>query len=298
MRQLKQFPLGILLLAFGAFVLTGCQSQSTNARHKVVIAIPPDIPDVPPKEAENKAPEKPNVSADAFQDIRLLDHTSANEELRQLISGFISDKVIDPAQLGPMFRPTEPVTLGLFSQWLQEIMLSPKNNRPDFSLPLLTENQPESPWVELLNYLRMQTSAKKPTGNSVSPQTSNLSPLPIRPQDFQRNISREELCLLYTLLTQQYEAAQNFDPHPAASNNTPDNQASVSLKPDTQLKGFQDANQISPWAKKYVVVAYHRGIMDVLWHIPRPQADFSPFLYPQRLVTRAEALKFLRISFP
>lgn len=99
-------------------------------------------------------------------------------------------------------------------------------------------------------------------------------------------VSREMLCYLYARLSRQQNKAKRLT---AADIE----QASSGKSKIYSLQNIQDRSNISPWAAKYVALAYQDGFLKNVFGLTPTAMVNGQGLQPKKAVTRSEAITFL-----
>lgn len=290
--------------------LSACAMFPTDANKQsdiTTIASPPNIPS-PPNTQNAGDPDSPQARL-AYQDIIDLETTllkaqrdedeTAQTEQRKLkdrqqlalvhaVQEGIRRQILTPppyrAHRPSYFEADKPVLYKDFYTWALGFAGAGENHPLDLNLKqrdtgsALSEPSEETEEGALLAGDPLAASGitlpyTPPAGGGPTLSAESL-------------ISRETLCLFYTQLSAQQDKAQNL-PVEAVDAANPG-------KSDVyRLSAFSDADQISPWAKKYVATAYKDNLPKTAFGL-RPTALVNgQGLQPQKALTRGEALLFL-----
>lgn len=99
-------------------------------------------------------------------------------------------------------------------------------------------------------------------------------------------LTRETFCWAYVYITNQQNMAEHLRRDDVLAMNPVHNEVYA-------LSEFQDFQQISPWAQKYVAVAYRDNVLKSLFGLTPGQMVNMKGFSPQQPVTRGEVLRFL-----
>jgi len=275
------WPLTVILTLF-----CGCTEKTVTDK----IAWPPDIPS---PQVETVSPIAGNPAADRlmFLDIIALErqfsevtHPDEEGERAMVLVHAIEDAVQHnvfkdkikpkPPETGnmetevtpdagkpsapPEFRPLSPVNYGDFYQWA----LAYREPDPDS----MTAEPP--PPLDLTY--------------SIAVDETQIGPATI--------VTREVFGVLYTLISHQRSRALGLS-EGDMMNMSPNN------NPAYAYSELQDFTVISPWAKKFVGVAYQDGMYQKVFGLTPGKLVMSQGLAPQKAMTRAEAIVFLSQFF-
>lgn len=276
----------ICSLALGLVLLWGCGEKQVVGK----IAWPPDIPS-PQVEAVTAPAGNPSNQRLFFLDIialekQFVDVTHPDEEgeralaLVHAIEDAVSHRVFKdkvkpkPPETGnmetevtpdagkpappPEFHPLSPVNYGDFYQWA----LAYREPDPD---SMSTEAPPQLD----LTY-------------SIAVDETQIGPATI--------VTREVFGVLYTLMSHQRSRALGLSDGDMM-NMTPNNNQAYAYSE------IQDFSVISPWAKKFVGVAYQDGMYQKVFNLSPGKLVMSQGLAPQKAMTRGEAIVFLSQYF-
>jgi hypothetical protein len=250
---------------------------------------PPLIPS--PPEASAVIETKAACRIANFSDMEEIHNFSPN--LAQAVATALSMGVLKPATAQSQFEPEHPITYGEFRQWAND-------------------------YQEAINALNQAATDAAP--NSPPPAAGPLTPPPaiaahlgnstMLPAEMlwgshgvreQSPLTRESLCALAVFLNGQDATARKLNPtqietaQPSQdSGNTP---TEGSESTEGSLSQLSDYAQVSPWALKYVAVAYKNDWFQPLFNLSTAQITTAEGLHPSQIVTRGEAMLLLDLLY-
>jgi hypothetical protein len=278
-----------LFLGFAALLtlFSACEwpgVKSAPLREPPLIPRPPELS----QQAQSKAESRVANFMD-MEDIR-----NFSPALAQAVTTALGMGVLKPATAQTRFEPERNIVYGEFRQWANDYQDA----------------------VNALNQSAMESAA----ANSPPPAAGPLSPPPalaahlgnptMLPVEMfwgshgvkeQTALSRESLCALAVFLKGQDGVARKLSPAQIqATQPHPDNGSSAmegSDNADVPLSQLSDYSQVSPWALKYVALAYKNDWLQPVFSLSAAKIATDEGLHPAQSVTRGEALLLLDLLY-
>ncbi|HEY9687805.1 MAG TPA: S-layer homology domain-containing protein [Coleofasciculaceae cyanobacterium] len=275
-------------------MLSGCFDKPKNA---LKVQEPPYIPALPQPEESEEAP-KPLAAMDirAYADLMELGDTSRHHpKLADAVSNAIRAGVIRPATLDERFDPSRAITYGEFRTWA----LSWQNALADAGYGIQVSsngkslNRNQAPKANADEPRELIPSRHNVLGDPMNPE--KLMILPESPEwgslrmNPNQPLNRETLCALYVFLTQQEAKARALTPEKIESAAPGTNE----LNTDEALSEFKDSSALSPWARRYVAVAYQDRMLQHIFRLTPDKLTVDDGFSPQRTISREDAVVLL-----
>lgn len=272
----------IMLTLFSACELPGL--KSAPLREPPLIPSPPDAP--------SPAAAKEELHVANYADTEAIQNFSP--ELPQAVARALRLSVLKPATPQSQFEPERAITYGEFRQWAndyqnalidaktEENATAPKDSPPPAAGPL-------APPATIAAHMGNATflPAEMLWGSHGVRELNTLN--------------RESLCALGVFLNGQDGVARKMTPAQiAATQPGQDADPSMTAPSDSNEGDFSqlsDFSRISPWAQRYVALAYKNDWFQPVFNLSMAQVTTDEGIHPTQAVTRGEAMLLLHLLY-
>ncbi len=255
---------------------------------------PPLIPSAPALSEPVVAP--PVAYASQYADTEAIQNFSSN--LPEAIRHAISLNVLRPATTATVFDPERSITYGEFRQWANDYQKVLSGQ----SLDPVTAPAPAN----------KQSDEASPQAKPTQPDTAG-DPDTLLPAEMlwgssgvrePSPLTRETLCALGVFLNHQDAKARKLSPAQIASSQPGQTSSSEGgdsgdVPGDTEgaLSQVADYAKISPWAQRYVALAYQNNWLETIFNLTPAQITSAEEFSPAQSVSRGEAMLLLDVIF-
>jgi hypothetical protein len=275
-------------------MLSGCFDKPKTA---LKVQEPPYVPALPqPGESEPEQKTLAVMDIRAYADLMDLGDASRHHpKLADAVSNAIRAGVLRPATLDERFSPEKPMTYGEFRTWALSwqnaladagygIEVSPDGKRINRNQG--AKQNPDEPRELVPSRHDALKDPMNPEKLMVLPESPEWGSLKMNPN---QPLTRETLCALYVFLTQQEAKTRALTPE-AIESAAP---GTHEMNTDEALSEFKDTSALSPWARRYVAVAYQDRILQHVFRLTSDKLTVDDGFNPQRAISREDAVVLL-----
>lgn len=273
---MRPFPrLVCFLVACG--LLSGCGNQPAPTEK---VLEPPYVPAPPvaakPAQGDESVPEGIHVYADLLE---LNDGSRRHPRLYEAVSRAIRLGVLKPGRLDERFEPERPLSYREFRQWALAYQ--------SLQAQTMSPNEPKQ--------LNPETPARKLEKLSTPMSVQKLSLLPERMVwdnaaiDESRTVDRETLCALAVYLGGQEAQARALTREDIEATTPGGDKQNT----EEALSQFRDYASISPWARRYVALAYRDRLLQKTFRKTVNDLTVDEGFSPNKPVSREEGIVLL-----
>jgi hypothetical protein len=275
-------------------LLSGCFDKPKTT---LKVQEPPYVPALP-QPGESEPEQKPLAAMDirAYADLMEMGDTSRHHpKLADAVSNAIRAGVMRPATLEERFEPNNPITYREFRAWALSwqnaladagygIEISPDGKR--INRTQSAKANPDEPRELVPSRHDALKDPMNPEKLMVLPESPEWGSLKMNPN---QPLTREALCALYVFLTQQEAKARALAPETIESAAP----GTHEMNTDEALSEFKDTSALSPWARRYVAVAYQDRMLQHIFRLTPDKLTVDDGFSPQRTISREDAVVLL-----
>lgn len=271
------------LLVLSLFSVTGCANlpfqEDAAADPYQKIADPPNIPffarmgTSPLLEKIRRERLGLQTLGPRYVDLVDLDTvTPRGQRLHQIIIQFLHDGVLQPEGPDAQLALDKPLTRAQLAVWLARALHLPPRRRPIPYFRDVGMDRAEYGYIETVGQFNLMTGRKAPHGYLFEPD---------------KQISRQELCVLYAHLSRQHRFADDLRAGDYRDLSPPEEE------PVDNIARFRDFHRIDPRAQPYVAIAYEHRVLLNTFGLRAENLIRGGGLRPNAPILRREGLFFL-----